>query len=328
MRIAIRGGHTKTSYGAVGILDEYVEDRKVYKRVIELLKEYHTIIDCTPDDSYGNGEWNIGVQKANSSNIDLFFSIHFNSASGDPQGTEVCVYSLTGTAAEYGKKVCNNIASLGFINRGLKKRTDLAETANITKPSMIIEVCFVQKSDAALYKKVGVEKIARAIANAIDNRISLSGPTSNTTSNSTTSTSNELYRVRKSWSDSASQKGAFSVLENAISECKKHSGYKVFNNSGTQVYTELQVVDNEQITSSYKEVGKATVIVNKLNVRSNPNTKNSEVVASYSKGESFNYNEVHISNSYVWVSYISNSGHKRFVAVKDKKTNERYATCV
>lgn len=189
MRIAIRGGHTKSSYGAVSVLDEYIEDRKVYKRVLELLSPYHTMIDVTPDESNGDGEWNIGIKKANESNIDLFFSIHFNSASGDPQGTEVCVYNTTGIAAEYGKRVCSNIASLGFKNRGLKQRTNLAETAKVIKPSMIIEVCFVQKSDAELYNKVGVEKVARAIANAIDNKVSLDASTSNSSSNTSTSSS-------------------------------------------------------------------------------------------------------------------------------------------
>lgn len=50
------------------------------------------------------------------------------------------------------------------------------------------------------------------------------------------SSTTELYRVRKTWEDAASQVGAFKVLENAIAECNKHKGYSVFNSKGIAVY--------------------------------------------------------------------------------------------
>lgn len=321
MRIGIRKAHTKNCYGAKSYLDEWVESRNIVPKVIELLSAYHTIVDCTPNESLGWGEWNTGVNTANNSNLDLFFSIHFNSGNGDPQGTEVCIYPTDNIARNYGNKICENMKSLGFKNRGVKDRTDLAETVNIKCPSMIIETCFVQESDGKLYKQVGIEKIARAIANAIEPKITLIAQTNINT--------NELYRIRKSWTDVASQKGAYSNLTNAINECKKYSNYKVFDNNGKQVYPEIiSITDDEMITSSYKENGKATLIIDKLNVRDFPNSKTGKVVATYTKNESFYYNEVYISNSYIWVSYISNSGYKRYVAVKDKKTGQRYANCI
>ena len=45
-----------------------------------------------------------------------------------------------------------------------------------------------------------------------------------------------LYRVRKSWSDTKSQLGAFSVLANAKSLVDKNPGYKVFDENGKVVY--------------------------------------------------------------------------------------------
>ena len=51
------------------------------------------------------------------------------------------------------------------------------------------------------------------------------------------STSKVLYRVRKSWKDAASQKGAYSVLENAKKCCDQAgSGYYVFDGDGKVVY--------------------------------------------------------------------------------------------
>lgn len=46
----------------------------------------------------------------------------------------------------------------------------------------------------------------------------------------------DLYRVRKSWGDAASQKGAYSSLENAKNECNKYAGYGVYDNKGIKVY--------------------------------------------------------------------------------------------
>ena len=46
----------------------------------------------------------------------------------------------------------------------------------------------------------------------------------------------EMYRVRKSWEDAASQKGAFHELENAKKCADANKGYAVFNESGKQVY--------------------------------------------------------------------------------------------
>lgn len=46
----------------------------------------------------------------------------------------------------------------------------------------------------------------------------------------------EMYRVRKSWGDAVSQKGAFRELENAKKCADANKGYAVFNASGKQVY--------------------------------------------------------------------------------------------
>lgn len=46
-----------------------------------------------------------------------------------------------------------------------------------------------------------------------------------------------LYRVRKSWGDAASQKGAFKVLDNAKRCADENAGYSVFDEAGKIVYT-------------------------------------------------------------------------------------------
>lgn len=53
---------------------------------------------------------------------------------------------------------------------------------------------------------------------------------------STPSTGDQLYRVRKSWADAASQKGAFAVLQNARNCADDNPGYSVFDEAGKVVY--------------------------------------------------------------------------------------------
>ena len=53
-----------------------------------------------------------------------------------------------------------------------------------------------------------------------------------------TSSTNEIYRIRLSWDNPASQIGAYRILENAINTCKTANGnYKVFNSKGEIVYS-------------------------------------------------------------------------------------------
>lgn len=58
--------------------------------------------------------------------------------------------------------------------------------------------------------------------------------------------------------------------------------------------------------------GTATVVV-QVNVRNDPST-NGPVVAQYSPGQTFNYDSWVIGNGFYWVSYVSYSGVRRYVA--------------
>lgn len=47
----------------------------------------------------------------------------------------------------------------------------------------------------------------------------------------------EIYHVRKKWSDSKSQIGAFKSLDNAKKICNKNPGYSVFDSNGKKIYS-------------------------------------------------------------------------------------------
>ena len=134
---------------------------------------------------------------------------------------------------------------------------------------------------------------------------------------SATSTSNNLYRVRKSWSDSKSQKGAFKNLNSAINLAKKN-GYKVFDSSGKQVYPEVKSAKkaNSNGAKFIKNENWTGITQAVCNVRSAPNT-NAPIVATYGVGQSINYDSVYECDGYRWISYIGASfGQRRYVACR------------
>ena len=68
-----------------------------------------------------------------------------------------------------------------------------------------------------------------------------------------------------------------------------------------------------------------TVGVDKLNIRNAPSL-NSEVVGAYENGEEFNYMEFCYAEGYEWLSYISNSGERRYVASMNLETGDTHGT--
>lgn len=172
MKIAIRGGHNHQVTGASGFIDEVTEDRKVYPLVIKYLKQLgHDVLDVTPDKTTTRAEdVTYGVKKANAWGADYFVSIHFNAAGG--KGTEVLHFPSSTKGKTYATQIVNSIAKLGFVNRGAKSDVrGLYELTYAHAPSNIVEVCFVDtQSDVDLYKKLGADKIAKAIAEGITNQ--------------------------------------------------------------------------------------------------------------------------------------------------------------
>lgn len=93
----------------------------------------------------------------------------------------------------------------------------------------------------------------------------------------------EIYRVRKSWKNTASQIGAYSNKTNAIKNCKP--GYKVFDSKGNVVYTPAA-------TSS--------------STKTNNSTAAKPVAKTYKKGD-----KVVLSNDILYSSASATVGSKK-----------------
>lgn len=80
------------------------------------------------------------------------------------------------------------------------------------------------------------------------------------------------YRVRKSWEDAKSQKGAYKVLKNAKACADKNEGYSVFDWNGNAVYPVAEA-EQKQETSAEKKVNyRVRVTIKNLNIRKGPGT--------------------------------------------------------
>ena len=224
MRINVHAGHNpagKVACGAVGLINESTENRRVKDEVIAQLQALgHTVYDCTENNGTGQSDvLKKIVAKCNQHAVDLDVSIHFNSGAGDKNGNdkttgvETYVYSASSAAKPYAERICAEISALGFRNRGVKYSTSLYVLKHTVSPAVLIECCFVDdKDDVELYD---YQKMAAAIVRGITGQTVQEVPETDSAGEgeeTPTGDKKALYRV---------QVGAYSVKDNAEAMKKK-----------------------------------------------------------------------------------------------------------
>ena len=173
MKIGLRGGHSPNCKGAMGILDEQAEVRKIYNEMVPMLKAAgHSVVDCNSNARTQGTELAEGTNRANANNCDVYITIHMNASSGSGNGTECWLYnSGNGTMNSITDKIMSNFAAKGFYNRGRKYSASLHDLKKSIMPAMIVETLFCDNAnDARLYKSIGAKGIAEMIAKAIDGK--------------------------------------------------------------------------------------------------------------------------------------------------------------
>ncbi len=178
MIINVHAGHNpdgKAGSGAVGLLKESTQTRRVKRYVVKYLKAAGQIVyDCTCNNGVNQADvLEKIVAKCNAHDVDIDIAIHFNSGAADKKGdgnttgTECYVYDKNPEIVKTAENVCKEISKLGFRNRGVKQRPELY-VLNATKaPAILIECCFVDdKDDVKLYH---AKKMAKAIVMGILN---------------------------------------------------------------------------------------------------------------------------------------------------------------
>lgn len=146
---------------------------------------------------------------------------------------------------------------------------------NVGVPGIILEHSFHTNTAATkwLSSEANLQKLAEAEAAVIAKYFKMTEDAGSGGSGSiapaptpTPTETKELYRVRKTWADAASQIGAYSILENAKKACKE--GYSVFNSKGEVVYT----ITPEQAKENSGLPYKVRVDISDLRIRKGPGT--------------------------------------------------------
>lgn len=175
-KINVSAGHAPdggTGSGAVGIVKESTEARKITVNVVDFLsKNGVESYDCTCTVNCSQNEClSKIISKHNAHKSILDASIHLNcSDSPDANGVEILIMSYDGdkTKVEAAKRILKKFEEHGFKNRGIKVRTDLAFLNKTKAPAILIETFFCSsKKDCDLYARYGSREIAKWIAEGL-----------------------------------------------------------------------------------------------------------------------------------------------------------------
>lgn len=181
------------------------------------------------------------INECNAYGPDLALDIHNNAGRGN--GAEAYCSIKGGTDRTLATNVLKEIVKIGQNSRGVKtkKRADGLDYYGfirlIPAPSIIVECAFVDNAtdiqiiDTEAEQKIMGIAIAKGVLTTLG--IAWKDPTIIV---KPIPEVKELYRVRKSWADTKSQLGAYSILENAKKKADQNVGYKVFDSKGVCVY--------------------------------------------------------------------------------------------
>lgn len=293
----IHAGHNFKVPGASGIFSETEEDRKVKDAVISKLRQLgHTVYDCTDNDGATQSQnlKNI-VRNCNAHNVDLDISIHFNASDGNGHGTEVYLYG-NGKHRKAGERIVEEIAKLGFRNRGVKDGSRLYVVTNTKALALLIECCFCDNAeDARIYN---AEAMAAAIVKGI------TGQTVKPIHPAKTPTNGRHEIVVECIADVLNRRKEPSL--NAEIVGKENKGYqnKIVEKRYNDGMWWFKDVAGYWISSNYCKDVIYTCKVNELNRRSKPSL-NSDVVGTDHNGYAHRIKQYKVADGIKWAQDIA-----------------------
>ena len=168
--IGIDIGHNlRSDVGACGIRSEDELNMLVGQALISKFKGIGIkVIECLPSSASSLRD---GLSKrcraANYGGADVFISIHHNSCKGGYGSECLCIKGgqQNALSERLSKVILEEIAMLGFSNRGVKDRRDIFVINNTTMPAVLVECAFVDSERDM--KNYDTEKMATAIFKGI-----------------------------------------------------------------------------------------------------------------------------------------------------------------
>lgn len=203
------------------------------------------------------------IRECNAFGPDVAVDMHTNAGGGD--GFEVFHTVRGGVGKTLAQNIESEVKAIGQNSRGLKTKVNSAGNdyfgfiRSTNCPAIITEMAFIDNiNDIKDFDEVHeLKKYALAVAKGILKTLGIAYNGALTSNPGTSTGTSNLYRVRKSWSDAGSQKGAFSDLNNAKKCADQNNGYSVFDNAGNKVYTSTS---NNTNNSTGGSIGVGSVI--------------------------------------------------------------------
>lgn len=173
------------------------------------------------------------VKHGNAWKADAYIPIHTNAFNKKVTGTRMFCYSKTGQGYKLCQAIFEYLAPLTpGTSENIKVDKTLYEVRETDMATAYIEVDFHDVKDIAKWIAENIEEIAEAICKGVCDYFKVTYKEKVVVSEE----KKDYYRVRKSWKDAGSQKGAFENLENAVNLCTKSGPeYHVFNAKGEEV---------------------------------------------------------------------------------------------
>lgn len=172
-KIAVYAGHGGDDPGAAG--NGYTEkdvNLALSNAVSAILRDKgHTVINNRTTDL--NRSITQDANRANSENADAVVEIHLNSNAGTPSSGSEVYYSAfdRGTGHALASAIVENLAALGFHDRGVKTRLnssgrDSLGIIRLTRaPAVLVETAFINNADDMA--RLDISAAAKAIADGI-----------------------------------------------------------------------------------------------------------------------------------------------------------------
>lgn len=149
MKILLISGHGAGDSGAVGCGYKEAELTRTATSILEgKLKAYDVTVARYPVTHDAYQDRNGGGYAVSLLSYNLVIEVHFNSYNKSAYGVETLYRQQSCKALA--EKVTSAIASMGFYNRGAKKRTDLANMNYCYRngvPYILIETCFIDNEE-------------------------------------------------------------------------------------------------------------------------------------------------------------------------------------
>ena len=192
------GGKNMFDKGAIGLKTEAVENRRVAKRVVEILNKNglkSLYVEDNVSTNVNNNLYEL-VRQHNAVDRLVDVQVHFNKAYSSYNGAiGVESYHYRNTNVDWAKDMSKRMSdALKLPNRGAKNKIyvngkpyDTYFTAETTKPALLIEVAFLEATtDMANYDKY-FEQLCYSIAESIAWKTGkkLNGSSANNTNNTT-----------------------------------------------------------------------------------------------------------------------------------------------